>query len=97
AWSGEQRAWRFPAGTHSGAGGATLRFGYLDSARDVARYSGSSYSFLGLDELSSVEEILYRRMFRILRQASTSPGRDRSPDGLTLADVPIRCRATSNP
>jgi len=97
AWSGERRTWRFPADGRSGAGGASIRFGYLDSARDVGRYSGSSYSFLGFDELSSVDEISYRRMFRILRQASTTPDLDRSPDGLTLADVPVRTRATANP
>ena len=97
SWSGEQRAWRFPAGTRSGAGGASIRFGYLDGQRDVGRYAGSSFSFLGFDELSQVDEISYRRMFRVLRQASTGPGLDRAPDGLTLADVPVRTRATSNP
>jgi phage terminase large subunit-like protein len=93
SWSGEQRAWRFPTSGDT----ATLRFGYLDSQRDVNRYSGSAYSFLAFDELSSVDEISYRRMFRVLRQATAAPDLARSPDGLTLADVPVRVRATANP
>jgi predicted phage terminase large subunit-like protein len=97
SWSGEQRAWRFPAGTRSGAGGASIRFGYLDGQRDVSRYAGSSFSFVGFDELSQVDEISYRRMFRVLRQANTGSGLGRAADGLTLADVPVRTRATSNP
>jgi predicted phage terminase large subunit-like protein len=97
SWSGEQRAWRFPAGTRSGAGGASVRFGFLDGQRDVNRYAGSSYSFVGFDELSQVDEISYRRMFRVLRQANTGSGLGRAPDGLTLAEVPVRVRATSNP
>jgi predicted phage terminase large subunit-like protein len=96
-WSGEQLAWRFPTGSRSGAGGASIRFGYLDSQRDVSRYAGSSFSFVGFDELSQVDEISYRRMFRVLRQANTGAGLGRAPDGLTLADVPVRTRATSNP
>jgi predicted phage terminase large subunit-like protein len=96
-WSSEQRVWRFPGRTRSGADGASIWFGYLDGQKDVNRYAGASFSFLGFDELSQVEETSYRRMFRVLRQASTAPNLGRSPDGLTLADVPVRARATSNP
>jgi predicted phage terminase large subunit-like protein len=97
SWSGDQRAWRFPTGSRTGADAATIRFGYLNSPADVNRYSGSAFSFLGFDELSHVEEISYRRMFRVLRQASTAPDLARSPDGLTLTDVPVHVRATANP
>ncbi len=96
-WLGEQRAWRFPTGSRTGADAATIRFGYLNGPADVNRYSGSAFSFLGFDELSHVDEISYRRMFRVLRQASTASDLARSPDGLTLADVPVRVRATANP
>src|SRR5947209_9360444 len=51
-WSGETRSWRFPGPGRSGAGGATLRFGYLEGQKDVARYQGASFSFLGFDELT---------------------------------------------
>lgn len=97
SWSGEQRAWRFPAATRSGAGGAAIWFGYLDGQKDLSRYAGSSFSFLGFDELSQVDELSYRRMFRVVRQASTAATLGHAPDGLTLADVPVRIRATSNP
>src|SRR3989442_15661223 len=35
-WSGETRSWRFPGIGRRGAGGAALRFGYLDALKDVA-------------------------------------------------------------
>jgi predicted phage terminase large subunit-like protein len=96
-WSGELRAWRFPGPGRSGAGGSSIRFGYFDGQRDVNRYSGSSYSYLGFDELSQVDELSYHRMQRVLRQPGHDPGLLRSPDGLSIAEVPVRCRATSNP
>jgi predicted phage terminase large subunit-like protein len=95
-WSGDLRAWRFPGPGRSGAGGSSIRFGYFDGQRDVNRYSGSSYSYLGFDELQ-VDELSYHRMQRVLRQPSHEAGLLRSADGLALADVPVRCRATSNP
>lgn len=96
-WSGELRAWRFPGNSRSGASGSSIRFGYLDGQRDVNRYSGSSYSYLGFDELSQVDELSYHRMQRVLRQPKPDPSLSRSPAGLSLAEVPIRCRATGNP
>ncbi len=36
-------------------------------------------------------------MQRVLRQPNPDHNAKRSPDGLSLADVPVRCRATSNP
>jgi hypothetical protein len=96
-WSGELRAWVFPGPGRSGAGGSSIRFGYLGGQRDVNRYSGSSYSYLGFDELSQVDELSYHRMQRVLRQPKPDLGASRSPDGLSLAEVPIRCRSTSNP
>jgi predicted phage terminase large subunit-like protein len=97
AWSGDQRAWRFPGNSKTGAGGASLRFGYLDGPRDVYRYSGSSFSFLGFDELTRFTEDVYRRMFRVVRQATSLQGQPAAQDGTTLDDVPVRVRATSNP
>ncbi len=96
-WQADKRVWRFPGPGRSGAGGASVWFGYLESKADVARYGGSSYSFLGVDELPYIDEITYHRMRRILRQAINRPNLDRSPDGLTLADVPVRIRSTGNP
>jgi predicted phage terminase large subunit-like protein len=96
-WQAERRVWRFPGPGMSGAGGATVWFGYLDGQADVARYAGSSFSFLGFDELPQFDELIYHRMRRILRQATNQPDLGRSPDGLTLADVPVRIRGTGNP
>jgi predicted phage terminase large subunit-like protein len=96
-WSGELRAWRFPGPGRSGAGGSSIRFGYFDGQRDVNRYSGSSYSYFGLDELSQVDELSYHRMQRVLRQPGPDPSLPHAADGLSLTEVPVRCRATSNP
>jgi predicted phage terminase large subunit-like protein len=96
-WSGETRTWRFPGPGPAGTGGASLRFGYLDGIKDVHRYSGSSFSYLGFDELVRFAEPEYRRMFRVLRQPNPHASFPAAPDGLTLVDVPVRARATSNP
>jgi predicted phage terminase large subunit-like protein len=97
-WSGETRTWRFPGADRSGAGGASVRFGYLDGAKDASRYAGSSFSFLGFDELTRIDQTHYQRMFRVLRQPDH--GNTATPaaaDGTRLGDVPTRARATSNP
>lgn len=96
-WQAERRVWRFPGPGRSGAGGASIWFGYLDGQADVAKYAGSSFSFLGFDELPQFDELTYHRMRRVLRQATNQPNLGRSPEGLTLADVPVRIRATGNP
>lgn len=96
-WHAERRVWRFPGRGRSGADGASIWFGYLDGQADVAKYAGSSFSFLGWDELPQFDELSYHRMRRILRQATNQPNLSSSPDGLTLADVPVRIRATGNP
>lgn len=96
-WQSDRRVWRFPGPTRSGAGGATIWFGYLDGQGDVGRYAGTSFSFLGFDELPQFEELTYHRMRRVLRQATNQPHLGRAPDGLTLAQVPVRIRATGNP
>jgi predicted phage terminase large subunit-like protein len=96
-WQAERRVWRFPGPGRSGAGGAAIWFGYLDGQADVAKYAGSNYSYLGFDELPQFDELTYHRMRRILRQATNQPNLGSSPDGLTLAEVPVRIRATGNP
>jgi len=91
SWVGERRRWSFPSG-------ATLSFGYLADDNDVARYHGTSYSFLGFDELTQFSELQYRRMRRVLRQPNNSEGQFAvAADGTRLQDVPVRIRAASNP
>jgi predicted phage terminase large subunit-like protein len=96
-WLGETKTWRFPGRGKSGAGGATLTFGYLADAGDVRRYAGSSFSMIGFDELTRFEEHHYRLMHRALRQATNDTQLGAASDGTTLAEVPVRLRATSNP
>ena len=62
--------------------GATVEFSYLERDRDVHRYQGAEYCFVGFDELPHFTEYSYRYMGSRLR----------SPAG-----VPIRLRATGNP
>jgi len=97
-WAGDRYAWVFPGpGKRVGSGGASVGFGFLDSPNDLARYAGTSYSFLGFDELVRFPENHYRRMLRVLRQPCSGSGLAAAPDGLRLDGVPIRVRSTSNP
>jgi hypothetical protein len=96
-WESDRKLWRFPGPGRSGAGGATLGFGYLENSGDLGRYAGLSYSFLGFDELTRYEEQLYRRMFRVLRQPTALAAGAAAPDGTRLGDVPVRVRSASNP
>ena len=98
SWSAESRSWRFPGpGRKAGAGGASLSFGYLASGEDLGRYAGTSYSYLGFDELTRFQESHYRRMFRVLRQPNAAGAVAAASDGIRLGDVPVRVRAASNP
>ena len=54
---------------------------WLADAADVNRYAGSSYSFVGFDELVQIEESHYRRMFRVLRQPTDDPVEPAAADG----------------
>ena len=56
------------AGAGEVPGGASLVFGFLDNPNDLGRYSGSSFSFVGFDELVRFEQQQYASMFRALRQ-----------------------------
>ena len=98
SWSAETQTWRFPGpGRKAGTGGASLSFGYLAGSDDLGRYAGTSYSYLGFDELTRFEEAHYRRMFRVLRQPSAAAAGPAAPDGTRLSEVPVRLRAASNP
>jgi predicted phage terminase large subunit-like protein len=96
-WNNELKQWRFPGRGRSGAGGATVSFGYLADDADVARYAGSNFSCVCFDELTRFPEQHYRRMQRVLRQSTGTQRGESAPDGTRLADVPTRLRAASNP
>ena len=75
-WNWGRYWWDFP-------NGARLRMGYLDKPRDVKRYMGSSYSWIGADELTHWAEPTQLDQLR---------SRLRSPAG-----IPCYFRATGNP
>lgn len=76
-WNEQVHRWTFPSG-------ATLEFGYLQTANDIYQYQSAQYQFVGFDELTQFEESQYRYLFSRLRRK----------EGL---DVPLRMRAASNP
>ncbi len=63
--------------------GATMRFSYMDSKDDAKSHDGSSYNYIGWDELTHYEEWYYRYLFRSLRSSAKG--------------LPTIVRATSNP
>jgi predicted phage terminase large subunit-like protein len=76
-WADKEKTWHFP-------GGATLTFGYLDTAADRYRYQSSEFQFVGFDELTQFAEVDYLYLFSRLRRPAGSP-------------LPLRVRAASNP
>jgi len=76
-WNERDHRWTFPSG-------ASLTFGYCETAKDVYRYQGSELQFIGVDELTQWPEQSYRYLLSRLRRLQGSP-------------VPVRARAASNP
>lgn len=72
----QKKTWKFPSG-------ATLEFGYCDSEKDIYRYQGAEYSFIGFDESTHFTEFPIRYMLSRLR--STEPS------------LRLRVRLASNP
>lgn len=88
---GEHR-WTFPSG-------ASLTFGSLQYERDKHKYQGAEYHFIYFDELTNFPTpAAYTYLFSRLRKPAESSGLTRCPQcGLSLADVPLRMRAGTNP
>lgn len=76
-WSEKDKRYQFPSG-------ATLNFGYLESANDCYRYQGAEFQYIGLDEVTHIDPFNYRYMFSRMRKPKT-------------LRVPLRFRATANP
>lgn len=76
-WHDRDKTWHFPSG-------ATLTFGYLDTALDKYRYQSAEFQYIGIDELTQFPEVDYRYMFSRLRR-------------LKGVKIPIRMRNGSNP
>jgi phage terminase large subunit-like protein len=76
-WSEKDKQYTFPSG-------ASLNFGYLESANDCYRYQGAEFQYVGMDEVTHIDPMNYRYLFSRLRKKKT-------------LHVPIRFRATANP
>jgi len=83
-YSESKYKWNFP-------NGATLRFRALEKDKDVLKYQGQDYSWIGFDELTQwASEYAYSYLFSFrLRSAKTS--------NLTGEPIKVRMRCSSNP
>jgi len=76
-WKAQDSTFYFPSG-------ARMEFGYAETLKDVLRYQGQSYSWIGVDELPQYDSAEVLDMLRSSLR-STDP------------NVPIMLRATGNP
>lgn len=76
-WNENGKQWTFPSG-------AVIKFGHLETLKDIDNYMGAEYQFIGFDEGTQFPYILYNRLFARLRRKK----------GL---NVPLRMRSASNP
>ena len=76
-WSSEEHTWRFPSG-------ATLCFRHLQDETALQSFQSAEYQFIGVDEVTDLEEQHYRFLFSRLRRVTGSA-------------VPLRMRSASNP
>jgi predicted phage terminase large subunit-like protein len=76
-WRESDYTWRFLSG-------ATLTFRHLQDARSELGFMGGEYQFIGVDEVTEIDEVSYRFLFSRLRAKAESR-------------IPLRMRAASNP
>ncbi len=76
-YSSADHRWTFPRG-------ATLTFRHLQDDRALKNYQGAEYDFIGIDELTDLDEDAYRFLFSRLRRLKGS-------------SIPPRVRSASNP
>jgi hypothetical protein len=96
AWNGNKRRWTFPSG-------AVLQFAYMSHYGSERRYKSTQFQFIGFDEVTEFpweEQYLY--LFSRLRRGVQNSGQalatyGAAPDGVTLADIPLRVRSATNP
>ena len=87
------RRWRFPSG-------ATVTLAYAERDEDRYNFAGPAYHYAGFDELTNWRsDKVYRYVgFARLRKPTARAGLAACPScGLTVADVPLRTRAGTNP
>lgn len=74
-WSSTTKTWSFPSG-------ATIELGHAEHEKDVHRYQGAAFQYVGFDELTHFTRSQYVYLISRLR----------STDG-----IPLRLRAATNP
>ena len=74
------KRWTFPL---PGGSFSTLEFGHLEKEKDLRKYLGREYQFLGIDEASTFSRHHYT--FLLTRLRSSNPA------------IPVRARLASNP
>lgn len=85
-----ENRWVFPSG-------ATLSLGHLERDDDRFKYAGAQLHYIGWDELTNWStDRVYRFLASRLRRPKVA-GRACPDCGMTLADVPLRIRAGTNP
>lgn len=99
-WSGTKaryaksdRRWTFPSG-------ATITLGFLERAEDRFKWAGPTFQYTGWDEITNwATDKPYRFVgFTRVRRPAPSPTLPRCPFcNLSVADVPLRTRAGTNP
>jgi len=84
--------WTFPSG-------ASVTFGALQYEKDKHKHQGAEYHFCYFDELTNFPtDGAYRYLFSRLRKPAQTEGLPACPScGMSLADVPLRMRAGTNP
>lgn len=90
-WNKQDLRWTFPAGS-------SLTLGHIE--RDAARFKmqGSSLHYVGVDEATNFpSDVTYRYLYRSGRRAKGRHLPTCPSCGLSIADVPLRTRATMNP
>jgi predicted phage terminase large subunit-like protein len=92
-WNAADKRWSFP-------GGGTLTFMHMERAADRFKIQGAEFHFIGFDELTNwPTDQVYRFSAARLRKPNQehSVGKACATCGMTLADVPLRMRAGTNP
>lgn len=91
-WNSRDLRWTFPSG-------ATLSFGHAERDANRYKFQGTEYQFIGFDELTQWRsDKVYRYLFSRLRKPEASLDMNACRTcGLSVADVPLRMRAGTNP
>lgn len=91
-WSAGLSRWTFPSG-------ATISFGHIEREDMRYKFAGGAWQYIAWDELVNWRnDIPYTFLFSRLRKPKQHDDLKACPScGLTVADIPLRVRAGTNP